>query len=149
MSNEQRARDRGEEVPLRGGSGFRGGSKCDCQNTDGLHTTKDENTRGFTPPSSLFDFLCSAETKAITVRGHPARKVPITATPTYLSEYGTIHCPCGNSRRSLAAGKAKCGCVLRPLPYRRGNVGLKLGRFRGIYGKPRPAAPIQPLVERK
>lgn len=145
LSDEQRARDRGETSPPRGGMGTRGGTVCDCLNTDGLNVAKDENARGFTPPASLFDFLCTADTREILSRGHPARQLPIAACPdTFISEYGKLLCPHGHSKR---AAKKRCGCCVAPLPYRRANVGLKLGRFMGVYGNPKPS-PTQPFAER-
>ena len=150
ISAEQRARQRGEEPPPRGGS--RGISCCDCQNTEGLHVYK-QTTTPFTPPDSLFDFLTMADTPTITVKGHLARKVPIPGPcDTYLSDYGTLLCKHGCSRRALQSGKAKCSCTLHPLPNRRSNVGLKLGCFKGVYGSAKAITKVRldasPLTER-
>ena len=147
LSSEQRARQEGVEPPSRN-------SVCTCQNTDGLHFTKDMPGPlvSIAPPAdTFFGVLAAMNTSAVTVRGHTLRHVPHTAgkAALFVSEKGGVLC-CrhGHSLKTLrmmhAAGKQRkfrggaCDCCVQTPPRRCGL--MKVGRRSSKSRSPTEAA---------
>ena len=130
LREERLAREKGMSPPARGGC--RGISRCDCQNTDGLNGKHDVESGVNEMPSSLFEYLEQQNTESITVKGRGARCIPYLPGPTFVTATGKLCCRHGASRLSLinkqkAGSKASarlptCGCVLHPIPVRRGGL---------------------------
>ena len=132
LSSEQRTKQEGSSPPTRK-------SVCDCQNTDGLHFTKEMPAPLFslTPPAdTLFGMLTALGTHKATIRGHDLRHVPHTAgkEARFVSEKGVFCCRHGHSLKTLRmmqAGEKRnfrgggCDCCPKTPPRR---VGLMKAR---------------------
>ena len=73
-SIEKRAKIDGIEPPPRGG--FQTPSICDCVTTEGMHGKIPDDICVPILPSSLFDFLETADVEVVKVKGREARRIP-------------------------------------------------------------------------
>ena len=133
LSKEQRAMRDGLEPPPRN-------SVCDCQNTDGLHWTKEmpgPRDSVAPPASTLYGVLEALDAFKVEVRGRPLRQVPHTSGDDALfvsRKGGVLCCRHGTSLsalRGMRAGKIvkargePCGCCVAQPPRRVGLMTSK------------------------